>query len=140
MAILTSQAERQRRLTNPELPPRVRQFWTDFNSQASSGRAGPTRPQREAVASTVVRLDEWVIDEPLATLLAQPRSSLRLAEELDRGRLIVADLVTGVPAEQVVKLGNLVMAAVLTGSARAATPGRPATVGGGGRRVRLARR
>jgi hypothetical protein len=126
VAILTDQSERHRRLQSPGLPPRVRQFWTDFNAQASSGRAGPTRPQREAVASTVVRLDEWVIDEPLASLLAHSHSSLKLAPELDAGRLIVGDLVTGVPAEQVVKLGNLVMAGVLTAAlARPPGAGRP---------------
>lgn len=104
--ILTDSSTRARML-NVELPKRVRDFWA--HEFAALGK----KAQHDAVSSTVVRLDDWLVDEPLATLLAGPKSTLRLAEELDAGRLIVCDLVTDMPAGQVLETGNLVMASIL---------------------------
>ncbi|MDP9411192.1 MAG: hypothetical protein M3Q71_02460 [Chloroflexota bacterium] len=110
--ILTDQRTRQRFLAQGRLTDRVQAFWDDFNAQAlKSGEASKT--QRDAVASTIVRLDQFLVPDILAALLAQPRSTLRLAELLDAGMLVVCNLVEGVPPREVKLLGNLVMAVLV---------------------------
>lgn len=105
--ILTDPATRLRHLSSNRMSARVRQFWEDFNSRTA-------RAQADATASTVVRLDEFLLPEPLATMLRSPITSLRLGDWLESGRLVVCDLVTGLPPRMTKLLGNLVITHLVT--------------------------
>lgn len=114
--ILTDPLAWQRFLASPRLSERVRGFWTTFDTLTA-------RAQHDAVASTVVRLDELLVPELLGAMLRQSTTTLTLGSWLNEGRLVVCDLVTGVPPRLTTLLGNVIVAHLVTAAlARAADP------------------
>jgi len=92
------------------LNDRVRAFWREYESKVVKTTGYNTSELQRTIASTIVRLDEFLVGDPVAALLNQPRSTLRLTEWLDAGKLIVCNLVDGVPPRQIKRLGNVLMA------------------------------
>ncbi len=93
-------------LQSPNVPDRVRQFWTDFETQ-------PHKAKLEAVESTIVRLDELLVPEPLASMLSQP-TNLDIPGMLERGMMVCVDLVSGVPPRLTKLMGNVLVAHLVT--------------------------
>ena len=86
-AILTDQHARERFLQAAGVMDEVRAFWEGFNKRA--GRGGETSlDQRKPVDSTVVRLEEFLLSEPLRAMLRQPSTTLDLGGWLDQGQLV----------------------------------------------------
>lgn len=123
--VLTKPQTRSLLMNSPrfgDLGDTIRDFWIDFQVQSKAGGQTSSN-QRTAVTSTLGQLDEFLMGDPLAALLKQPRSTLHLARWLDEGKLIVCNLVDGVPPRQVQLLGNVLMAMMV--SAALARPTRP---------------
>lgn len=107
VTFLTDPAVRRRFLASDRMPDRVRRFWEEFNTRTP-------RAQAEAVASTVVRLDEFLVPEPLDTILRTPETTLDLEGWLSDGRVVVCDFVTGISPRLTKLLGDVVMARLVT--------------------------
>ncbi len=94
---------RRELLLNPALGETVRDYWQNF--------AGLTEKQRgDRVAPTVARVNGLLTAKVLGRLLSHPVSTVRLAEWLDAGKLVVCNLGKGVAPKNALLLGNLFVA------------------------------
>lgn len=89
------------------LPRRVRDHWYDFKALS------PTQQQNQR-RSTLSRLDQYLVGEPIQSFVTSPHSTITLSKWLDEGKAVVFDLVSGVPDRQVRRLGNTIMAALVS--------------------------
>lgn len=121
--LLTESRERRRLLAMAhDLEPRVVDYWQAFDARGNRD-GSMSKAQIDLVRSTTDRLDAFLIGQPLSGFLRQPTTTLRLAEWLDAGKLIVCNFVDGVPFRQVRQLGNIVMAALVNAAqARPTSP------------------
>ncbi len=103
LRLLHGPALRARLLENPALSSTVARFW-----RAHEGLTA--RQQADRIASTVVRINELLTSSVLDRMLSQPRSTIRLAEWLDAGKLVVCNLGNNLAAKTSRILGNLVVA------------------------------
>ncbi|MDP9370050.1 MAG: type IV secretory system conjugative DNA transfer family protein [Chloroflexota bacterium] len=83
--IIHDEAYRRRLLANPHLPDLTYDFWVNVFPKTE-------REQRHQVWSTDSRLREILEPVYLNYMLNQPKTSLKLAEWLNEGRLIVVNL------------------------------------------------
>jgi len=84
-------------------------FWEEFEERTPA-------QQREATRTTVARVNRLLAPAVIGKLLTPARSTLRLAEWLDAGKLVVCDLGTnlGIGAQGVPRLlGNLLVAQLI---------------------------
>lgn len=115
LAILQVTSPLRRRLLDEgrrtgRLGATVASFWEDFEERTPAQR-------REATRTTIARLNRLLGPEVIARLLTPARSTLRLAEWLDAGKLVVCDLGTrlGIGAQGVPRLlGNLLVAQAIS--------------------------
>lgn len=84
----------------------VRRFWDGYNELTP-------KQQREKAASTLPRLNEFLTDEVVRHLVSQPRSTVRLAEWLDQGKLVICNLGSRVGTDVRRLLGNFVVASLV---------------------------
>jgi len=101
------------------LDPDIIYFWTDFEAQ-NRGDQNNNRVQRDAVASTAVRLREFLIGDPVGACLKHPQNTFLLQEWLDAGKIVICDLVSsreGTPHRQSRRLGNVIMAMFVNAAA-----------------------
>ncbi len=105
--LLTDAALRSRLLQSPKLTDRVREFWTNFETQTAKAKL-------DLVESTSVRLDELLVPEPLASMLNQPTTTLDIPGMLEDGKLVCVDLVSGIPPRLTKLMGNVLVAHLVT--------------------------
>ncbi len=103
LRILSDASFRSRLLVDPGVPPAVRRFWEGY------GELTPHQ-QREKATSTVPRLNEFLSSTVVDHLVSPRRSTVRLAEWLDQGKLVVCNLGTNLAQEISRLLGNFVVA------------------------------
>lgn len=72
-------------------------------------KANSAYGRNQNIASTVNRLKELLTPEELAMMLTQPRTSMRLGEWLEAGKLVVVDCASGMSNRNAELLGNLVL-------------------------------
>ncbi len=103
LQILSDASLRSRLLADPAVPPAVRRFWESY-------RELTPHQQREKATSTVPRLNEFLSSTVVDRLVSPRRSTVRLAEWLDAGKLVVCNLGTNLAQEISRLLGNFVVA------------------------------
>lgn len=94
---------------NGRLSEATRTFWEDFEERTAT-------QQRDAMKTTIARINRLMGPTVIAKLLTPTRSTLRIAEWLDAGKLVVCDLGTklGIGAQGVPRLlGNLIVAQLI---------------------------
>ena len=101
--ILTHESVRTRLLSMADLPQRVIDHWQDFRA----------RPNLYATRSTLSRLDPYLVGEPIASMVTSVDSTIELAKWLDDGKAVVFNLVSGVSSRQKLRLGNVIMTALV---------------------------
>lgn len=104
--ILHRQVLRERLLQDPRAPRAVRRFWENFNALTPA-------KQQEKITSTVPRLNEFLSSPVVEQLVGHPRSTIRLAEWLDAGKLVVCNLGGKLALETSALLGNFVVASLV---------------------------
>ena len=82
--ILHDEAHRQKFLSAPGVPPDTLHYWLKVFPKGD-------RDQRIAVDSTDSRIRSIMKGPYLSYMLNQPRSTLRLVEWLDQGKIIICD-------------------------------------------------
>ena len=104
--ILHRQVLREQLLQDPRVTRSVRRFWEGFNALTPA-------KQQEKINSTVPRLNEFLSAPVVEQLVGHARSTIRLAEWLDQGKLVVCNLGGKLALETSVLLGNFVVASLV---------------------------
>lgn len=94
-------------LTDKTRRPDIKWFWDDYEDWNN-------RDQRVQVDSTKGRLWDFLLSSVTSSFIASPTSTLRLADWLDQGKLVVVNLAEGLPEEDTERLGNLIVAYLTT--------------------------
>ncbi len=102
--ILLEQDHRASRLASP-VPPETRRNWGKFDLAYKS-----YRDQFIALKSTFRRVGDFTDDPFFNFMVSQPRSTIRLSEWLDQGKMVLCNLAEGIAEAQREPLGNLIMA------------------------------
>jgi hypothetical protein len=84
----------------------IQRFWDGYNELTP-------RQQREKAASTLPRLTEFLTNDVVRHLVSAPRSTIRLAEWLDAGQLVVCNLGSRLGGDVRRLLGNFVVASLV---------------------------
>lgn len=121
MRLLYEPTLRARLVQDPRLSDAVRRFWDRFEEMTP-------RERRDKADSTFPRLNEFLSDVVVDHLVSSPRSTVRLAEWLDAGKLVVMNLGKNVALEVNTLLGNFVVASLVN-----AAYAHPTVNQGGGR-------
>ena len=104
--ILTEQPYRQGMLANPHVPQEIRDTFTRFDDP----KQFTAYARANAVNSSIARLKEILNDPQLYYMVSQPRTTIRLKEWLDAGKLVVFDVAEGLSHNNANLLGNLLLA------------------------------
>ncbi len=102
--VLTSPQWRKGALKYTTLPE-VREFWEDFDDP----KVTTASHRVQAVNSTAPRLRKWTVSTLLNFTISQSRTTLRLAEWLNAGKMVVCNLGEDVDQRDAVRYGNLVL-------------------------------
>lgn len=87
----------------------TRRFWTDLDDAKM-----PARERRGQMNTTRNRLEALLLDRELNLFVGNYRSTLRLREWLDEGRMILIDLGSPLPRGLGIDIGNVIMAQLVT--------------------------
>jgi hypothetical protein len=107
LRVLADPGLRLRLMRNPELSETVVGFWDRYN------RLTP-KQQEERAVSTLPRLNELLAKPVMGKIVSHPRSTMRLADWLDQGKLVVLNLGSKFDAETSRLLGNFVVASLVS--------------------------
>lgn len=120
LRLLADAPLRRRLLTNPALTEAVVAFWRRYDQLTP-------KQQAEKATTTLPRLNELLAAPVISRVVSHPRSTIRLADWLDGGKLVVCNLGAKFDGETSRLLGNFLVAAVINaGSARPTINERPA--------------
>ncbi len=102
--VLTEPEYRQFLMSRYTVPPEVLEHWERFERMTNNEK-------QRAVISTVPRIHKLTVSPVLNFMVTQEETTLRLAEWLDAGKLVLIDLASGHIESRIGRtIGNLVMA------------------------------
>ncbi|MDP9369852.1 MAG: hypothetical protein M3Q03_16540 [Chloroflexota bacterium] len=111
-AILSDREERTSRLKPPVTPQTIK-AWRKFERDNKTDK-----DQAAKLESTINRVAEFTDPPFLNFMVSQPRTTLKLEEWLDQGKLVLCNLAEGVHEHLREPLGNLVMAQAVNAAFR----------------------
>lgn len=104
LRILMEDDYRSQALQNPNVPDTLRSLWRRFEEATAYFRTN-------AVNSSIPRLTDMLLPKRLFHTLTQYHSTLKLAQWLDEGKLVVCNFAAGGMSEENARLlGNIVLA------------------------------
>lgn len=104
--ILTDEAWRKKIQQEHTTLYEVAEFWQDFDDQK---KTTPTQ-RYQAVSSTAPRVRRWTVSPMLNYTISQSKTTLRLREWLDAGKLILCDFGSELDERDRLAFGNLALA------------------------------
>jgi energy-coupling factor transporter ATP-binding protein EcfA2 len=94
-------------LVNKTRRPDIKFFWEYYQKRTPM-------EQRSQVDSTLRRLWEFILDTNTRTFIANPTSTVHLADWLNVGKLVVVNLAQGLHEDDAERIGNLMVAYLTT--------------------------
>ena len=86
--LLTNKAFRTR-IENPTQDPTMKQFWVDEFDKM------PDRLQQEAISPILNKVGQFVTSPLIRTVIGQPKSSIKLDDVMNQGKILIANLSQG---------------------------------------------
>lgn len=106
IGILISQVERDQAVAATRRPD-IELFWSYYEARTPTDR-------RYQIDSTLRRLWEFLMDVRTYFFIANPTSTIHLADWIDQGKLVVVNLATGLHEDDAERIGNLLVAYLST--------------------------